>query len=185
MPAFELYRTLKRNPDIQMLELNPLGGQNVLRFNHLEPPFDNVKVRRAAMAALNQEMFLQAQVGIPGSLAPCFSVYPCKTPYATTAAWTPSRIRTRVAPGAARRVGLLRHADRPPAPDGLPSIAKLPPWRRSSSGRRVHGGPAADELEVRGGSPRPQDRLEHLHHQYAGCLHGQPDRQLPARRRLR
>ena len=85
MPAFELYRTLKRNPDIQMLELNPLGGQNVLRFNHLEPPFDNPKVRRAAMAALNQEMFLQAQVGIPGLSRPCFSVYPCKTSYATTA----------------------------------------------------------------------------------------------------
>ena len=54
MPAFELYRSLKRHPDIQMLELNPLGGQNYLRFNQLEPPFDNPKVRRAAMAALNK-----------------------------------------------------------------------------------------------------------------------------------
>jgi peptide/nickel transport system substrate-binding protein len=84
MPAFELYRTLKRNPDIQMLELSPLGGQNYLRFNQLEPPFDNPTVRRAAMAALNQEMFLQVQVGIPGLSRTCFSVYPCKSAYATT-----------------------------------------------------------------------------------------------------
>jgi peptide/nickel transport system substrate-binding protein len=83
MPAFELYRSMQRNPDIQLLELNPLGGQNYLRFNHLEPPFDNPKVRRAAMAAFNQEMFLQAQVGDPGLYRTCFSVYPCKTPYAT------------------------------------------------------------------------------------------------------
>jgi peptide/nickel transport system substrate-binding protein len=84
MPAFELYRTLKRNPDIQMLELSPLGGQNILRFNQLEPPFDNPKVRRAAMAALNQEMFLQVQIGIPGLSRTCFSVYPCTTRYSTT-----------------------------------------------------------------------------------------------------
>jgi peptide/nickel transport system substrate-binding protein len=84
MPAFELYRTLKRHPDIQMLDLNRLGGQNLLRFNHLAPPFDNPKVRQAAMAALNQEMFLQVQVGIPGLSRTCFSVYPCQTPYATT-----------------------------------------------------------------------------------------------------
>ena len=83
MPAFELYRSLKSNPDIQILELNTLGAQNYLRFNHLQPPFDNPKVRQAAMAAFNQPMFLQAQVGIPGLYRTCFSVYPCKTPYAT------------------------------------------------------------------------------------------------------
>ena len=85
MPAFELYRSLKSNPDIQILELNTLGAQNYLRFNHLQPPFDNPKVRQAAMAAFNQPMFLQAQVGIPGLYRTCFSVYPCKTPYATAA----------------------------------------------------------------------------------------------------
>jgi peptide/nickel transport system substrate-binding protein len=84
MPAFELYRSLKRDPNIQMLERNPLGAQNFLRFNHHETPFDNVKVRRAAMAAFSQEMFLQAQVGIPGLYRTCFSVYPCGTPYAST-----------------------------------------------------------------------------------------------------
>jgi peptide/nickel transport system substrate-binding protein len=35
------------------------------------------------MAALNQDMFLQVQVGVPGLYRTCFSVYPCKTPYAT------------------------------------------------------------------------------------------------------
>jgi peptide/nickel transport system substrate-binding protein len=85
MPAYELYRSLKRNPDVEMLVLNALGGQNLLRFNHREPPFDNVKVRQAAMAALNQPIFLQAQVGISGMYRTCFSFYPCGTPYATSA----------------------------------------------------------------------------------------------------
>jgi len=128
MPAFELYRTLKRNPDIQMLELNALGGQNVLRFNHLEPPFDNVKVRRAAMAALNQEMFLQAQVGIPGLSRPCFSVYPCNTPYTTTAGMddlahpNPRRARELLAEsGYSGMPIVLLH------PTDSTSIVKLPP----------------------------------------------------------
>jgi peptide/nickel transport system substrate-binding protein len=83
-PAFELYPSFKSNPDIQMVETNPLGAQFLLRFNHLQPPFDNPKVRRAAMAALNQPAFLQTQIGIPEMYRTCFSVYPCNTPYATT-----------------------------------------------------------------------------------------------------
>jgi peptide/nickel transport system substrate-binding protein len=84
MPAFELIASLKRDPNIQLLQLNPLGGQNLLRFNQLEPPFDNIKVRQAAMAAFSQPIFLQTQVGIPGMYRTCFSIYPCSTPYATT-----------------------------------------------------------------------------------------------------
>jgi len=81
---FELYPTFTSEPGIRLIDINPLGGQYYLRFNHLQPPFNNVKVRRAAMAALNQRAFLQIQVGVPDSSRLCFSVYPCGTPYATT-----------------------------------------------------------------------------------------------------
>ena len=48
--------------------LNPLGNQFMFRLNHLHPPFDNVKIRRAALAAINQIDFLQAVIGNPDSL---------------------------------------------------------------------------------------------------------------------
>ena len=44
---------------------NPLGNQYMFRMNWLHPPFDNQKVREAALAALNQEDFLKAAIGDP------------------------------------------------------------------------------------------------------------------------
>ncbi len=84
-PAHELYNSLKANRDLQIVEPNPLGFGAMLRFNHLQPPFDNAKVRQAAMAALNQPAFLRAQVGVPDLYHTCFSIYPCNSPYFTTA----------------------------------------------------------------------------------------------------
>ena len=84
-PAHELYPMLRASPDVRIAEVNPGGFQAVLRFNHLQPPFDDPKVRRAAMAALNQEDFLRVQVGQRDMYRTCFSVYPCRSPLATTA----------------------------------------------------------------------------------------------------
>src|SRR5436853_94256 len=53
------------------------------RFNHLHPPFNNQKVRRAALAALPQEPFLRAQVGIKDFYHSCPSMFTCNTPYAS------------------------------------------------------------------------------------------------------
>lgn len=80
-PAFELYESLKKNPNVQVVNMVPLGYQAIIRFNHLQPPFDNPKVRRAAMAALNQPAFLRTQVGVSELYRTCFSIYPCKTPF--------------------------------------------------------------------------------------------------------
>jgi peptide/nickel transport system substrate-binding protein len=83
-PAHEHYPSLKADPNIQIVEPNPLGYAAMLRFNHLQPPFDNPKIRRAAMAALNQPAFLRTQIGIPDMYRTCFSIYPCKSPYETS-----------------------------------------------------------------------------------------------------
>src|SRR5262249_41999823 len=82
-PAHESYASFKGNPDIQ-LEQRPVRRQAILRFNHLQAPFNNVKIRQAAMAALDQTAVLRAQVGIPTMFSTCFSVYPCGGPLATT-----------------------------------------------------------------------------------------------------
>src|SRR5262245_49106655 len=54
-PAFESYASLQTDPDVQIVNSNPLGFQYMGRFNHLHPPFNNVKVRQAALAAMTQE----------------------------------------------------------------------------------------------------------------------------------
>jgi peptide/nickel transport system substrate-binding protein len=83
-PAFEQYSALEHDPKVRLIDFNPRGAQYFLRFNHRYPPFNNPKVRQAAMAALNQSAFLQTQVGIPSRYRTCFSVYPCNTPYFTS-----------------------------------------------------------------------------------------------------
>jgi peptide/nickel transport system substrate-binding protein len=52
-----------------------------LRMNWLQPPFDNVKVRRAAMAALYQLDYLDASVGDPKRYRVCGAVLSCGSPY--------------------------------------------------------------------------------------------------------
>jgi peptide/nickel transport system substrate-binding protein len=51
------------------------------RFNHLHPPFNNPKVRQAALAAFAQEPFLRAQVGVKELYRSCASMFTCGTPY--------------------------------------------------------------------------------------------------------
>ena len=80
-PAFESYPALKADQGIQVVNSNPLGFQYMCRFNHLYPPFDNAKVRRAALAAFSQEPFLRAQVGIKEFYRSCPSMFTCGTPY--------------------------------------------------------------------------------------------------------
>ncbi|KTT23321.1 peptide ABC transporter substrate-binding protein [Pseudacidovorax intermedius] len=80
-PAFEQYATLRSNPGVELVDAQPAGNQFILRFNFLHAPFDNEKVRRAAMLALGQEAFLRTQVGTPGLTRYCKSMFPCGTPY--------------------------------------------------------------------------------------------------------
>jgi peptide/nickel transport system substrate-binding protein len=80
-PAFESYAPLQADKNIQVVNSNPLGFQYMCRFNHLHPPFNSAKVRQAALAALAQEPFLRAQVGIKEFYRPCPSMFTCNTPY--------------------------------------------------------------------------------------------------------
>ena len=82
-PAFEQYSSLKAQKDINILDVTPAGSQYIFRFNHLHAPFNNVKIRQAAMVALGQEAHLKTQVGSPGLFKYCRSMYPCGTPFAS------------------------------------------------------------------------------------------------------
>lgn len=67
-PLPDLIPVLKRNRNIKVDIADPLGNIGSFRLNHLHPPFNNLKVRQAVLAALNQEDFMRAVVGSDDSL---------------------------------------------------------------------------------------------------------------------
>ncbi len=80
-PSFPLIPGLKANSDIVVYSYSPVFLQFMARFNHLHKPFDNQKVRQAAIAAFSQLPFLQAQVGVKELYKTCPSMFTCGTPY--------------------------------------------------------------------------------------------------------
>jgi peptide/nickel transport system substrate-binding protein len=83
-PPHDLYPVLKKDANIKLVNLNPLGNQYTFRFNTLSKPFDNAKVRQAVLYALNQEDFLKAVIGDPAYYKVCKSLFPCGTPLEST-----------------------------------------------------------------------------------------------------
>ena len=80
---FDLVTMLATNKDLKIETLDKLGFQIVGRMNFLYPPFENVKVRRAAFLALNQKDVLDALVGNSEYYQVCGAVFGCDTPLAT------------------------------------------------------------------------------------------------------
>src|SRR6202163_1866320 len=62
VPSFDILPILAANKDIKVDVLDKVGFQTVGRMNFLFPPFDNVKVRRAALLAMNQKDVLDALI---------------------------------------------------------------------------------------------------------------------------
>jgi len=82
-PSFDILPVLAANKDLKVETLNKLGFQTLGRMNFLHPPFDNVKVRRAALLAMNQKDVLDALVGNPEYYKICGAFFICDTPLAT------------------------------------------------------------------------------------------------------
>ena len=80
VPPFEMIPILESNPDIKVETLNKLGNQTMGRMNFLLPPFDNIKVRKAALLAMNQKDVLDALIGNPKYQTVCGAVFGCGTP---------------------------------------------------------------------------------------------------------
>jgi peptide/nickel transport system substrate-binding protein len=62
-PLTDLVPVLKRNRNIKVDIADPLGNIGAFRLNHLHPPFNNVKVRKAVQMALSQEDYMRAVAG--------------------------------------------------------------------------------------------------------------------------
>ncbi len=85
VPPFDLLPALEGNPDLKVETLNKFGFQTLGRMNFVLPPFDNVKVRRAALLAMNQKDVLDALVGNAKYYQTCGAFFVCGTPLATEA----------------------------------------------------------------------------------------------------
>jgi peptide/nickel transport system substrate-binding protein len=83
-PPHDLLPVAKADPNVKLVDVNPLGNQFTFRFNTLHKPFDNAKVRQAVLYAFNQEDFLKAVVGDPAYYKLCKSFFPCGSPLSST-----------------------------------------------------------------------------------------------------
>ena len=87
-PQLDLLPELQKDPNVKIFNGNVLGNQFAFRFNTIQPPFDNPKVRVAALYAFNQEDFLDAAIGNADYYKPCKAIFVCGTPFATDAGMT-------------------------------------------------------------------------------------------------
>ncbi len=65
----DLIPMLRKAAGVKVEALNPFGTLAILRFNHLHPPFDNPKLRRALLSAIDQQAYMSAVVGEQTDLA--------------------------------------------------------------------------------------------------------------------
>jgi peptide/nickel transport system substrate-binding protein len=79
-PANDLIRTVEGNPDVVVVENDPLGYQLFLVINHLHPPFDKKEARQALEKAVKQSDYLAAVVGDKRRYTECPAVYGCGGP---------------------------------------------------------------------------------------------------------
>ena len=83
--AHDLLPVLEKDKNVEIVVLDPLGLTYVLRYNWKQPPFNDVRYRRAATLSLNQKDFLQAVIGDPRYYKECKAMFGCGTPLETSA----------------------------------------------------------------------------------------------------
>jgi peptide/nickel transport system substrate-binding protein len=83
-PLPDLLPLLSKDKNIELQVDIPQGRESIMRLNHLQPPFNDVRNRQAVLMAVNQEDYMRAVFGNDTSLwKVCRSQFPCDTPYET------------------------------------------------------------------------------------------------------
>ncbi|MCW3473497.1 ABC transporter substrate-binding protein [Limobrevibacterium gyesilva] len=62
-PPADLLALLKKAPGVKLQVIVPTGTIATMRFNHLQPPFDNPAIRRAMLGAIKQADYMTAVNG--------------------------------------------------------------------------------------------------------------------------
>jgi len=84
---YDLLPLVEKSKDVKIQVIDKAGRQYILRFNTLQKPFDNAKVRQAVVVALRQKPFLEANVGDARFYRECKSLFPCGLPLESSAGW--------------------------------------------------------------------------------------------------
>jgi peptide/nickel transport system substrate-binding protein len=82
-PISDLVPVLRKNRNVMVDIADPLGNIGSFRMNHLYPPFNDVRARRAILMAMSQEDYMRAIVGddtglwkpLPGFFTPGTPLY--------------------------------------------------------------------------------------------------------------
>ena len=82
-PISDLVPLLRKNRNVMVDIADPLGNVGSFRMNHLFPPFNDVRARRAVLMAMSQEDYMRAIVGdddklwrpLPGFFTPNTALY--------------------------------------------------------------------------------------------------------------
>jgi peptide/nickel transport system substrate-binding protein len=119
-PPIDLVSTLRQKPGIEIRNV-PLGLFLLMRFNHLQPPFNNPGVRRAVMMAMQQDDYMQAVVGSPEYYKEAKTYFTPGSPMSTGAGGAaamkgdPARAKAMLAEAGYKgeRIVLLAPADQP------------------------------------------------------------------------
>jgi peptide/nickel transport system substrate-binding protein len=79
----DLRDLVRRSRNLRLSVKDAFAWMGALTFNVMNPPFDNVRLRRAFMSAINQEDFLLAAMGEgDDAWRECRSYFPCNAPFA-------------------------------------------------------------------------------------------------------
>jgi peptide/nickel transport system substrate-binding protein len=76
-PLIDLRPMLKRSPHVLVKVIDPFGWQPILQLNHLQPPFNNAKLRGALLPAIHQKSFVASVIGDQSDLGRRHAGYFC------------------------------------------------------------------------------------------------------------
>jgi len=83
IPPPDFYPLLARDPSLTLIQGSPFRVGALLRFNQLQPPFDNVKMRQALLYAVDQAEYMAALAGDQKYWHTCYSFDACDGPMAS------------------------------------------------------------------------------------------------------
>jgi peptide/nickel transport system substrate-binding protein len=76
----DLIPLLRKNKEVRVENIDPLGSLGIIRFNFMQPPFNNPKLREALLYAVDQKDYVLGIAGDEKNGHTCYSVYTCGTP---------------------------------------------------------------------------------------------------------
>src|SRR5437764_1112297 len=82
-PPADLVPVFAASKDITVTTVDPLGNHGILRFNHVQPPFNNLKLRQAVLNLVDQKDYMGAAAGDPKYWKTCAALFGCGTPFET------------------------------------------------------------------------------------------------------